>query len=34
MLVKDLKDLAKERGIPKYSTMVKADLIEALKQQK
>jgi large subunit ribosomal protein L20 len=34
MLVKDLKELAKDRGIANYSTMVKADLIEALKDQK
>lgn len=34
MLVKDLKELAKEHGITNYSTMVKADLIEALKDQK
>ncbi len=34
MLVKDLKELAKEHGIANYSTMVKADLIEALKDQK
>lgn len=33
MLVKDLKELAKERRISNYSTMVKADLIEALKEQ-